>query len=481
MSGTPITSHALRRAASRSRVVAIVGVLAVLSVLVVASLVSARPDSRLMLRATFTDASPLLVGNDVRIGGVKVGTIASMRVIEGGAEVMVELDKAALPVHVDARLTIRPVSLLGERYVELDRGSSEAPVLADGGRLGIDQTGSSVDLDEVLNTLDDPTASGLAALVGTLGEGIDGNGEDVARALAALAPAMRNTRGLTSTLKAQNKTLASLVDSLSKVASGVATDNGKQLDRLVEASATILDRTKVNEAAFRSMLAELPGTMRTAVKTLGELESTAEAATPTLKALRPTAEDLDKIGNELLDFANAADPALAAANPVLKKAEALVRNAQPVADLLRQQSPAMLRDVTALDPIARDLLNDFSSVMDFVRGWALTTNGRDGLSHYFRAALVVTDQSVTGLLPGGFPLGASESASGQRTTSTGKQPRSGGGAPADGIKGLAPELLNGVGNLLGGLLAPRTDKTGGVTGLTPRQEAGALDLLLGGS
>lgn len=480
MSGTQPTSHALRKVATRARVTVIVTVLLVLSAFVAASLVSGGTGERLMLRATFADASPLLEGNDVRLGGVKVGTIATMRIVDGGAEVTIELDKAALPVHEDARLTIRPVSLLGERYVELDRGSADAPVLTDGAELGLEQTGSSVDLDQVLNTLDDPTAEGLAALVGTLGEGLDGNGEAVQRALAALAPALRDTRGMTRTLEEQNATLNELVDSLSRVAAGVAADNGTQLDRLVEASTTILGQTRANEAAFRSMLQQLPGTLRAAIGTLRQLEGTADAATPTLRALRPTTGDLEELSAELLAFAEAADPALAAANPVLEKADALVRNAQPVARLLRQQSPAILSDVRSLDPLTRDLVGDFGSVMEFIRGWALATNGRDGLSHYFRAGLVLTEYSVTGLLPGGA-LPTTKADAQDAAGRSGRQPRTGGDGTAPKAEGLVPGLLDGVGSVLGGLLSPRTDSAGGVTGLTPRQEAHALDLLLGGS
>lgn len=475
MSSAQPTSHALRQVASRARVTVVVVVLLILSALVGGSMMASGPDSRLMLRATFADASPLLEGNDVRLGGVKVGTIAAMRVVEGGAEVTVELDKAALPVHQDAKLTIRPVSLLGERYVELDRGSADAPVLADGARLGPDQTGSSVDLDQVLNTLDEPTAEGLATLVGTLGQGMDGNGDDLERALAALAPALQDTSGVTETLKEQNATLGSLVESLSKVASGVGTANGKELDRLIAASTTILDRTRVNESAFRAMLGQLPSTMRAAITTLRQVEGTANAATPTLKALRPTTADLKEISGELLDFANAADPALAAANPVLKKADALIENARPVAKLLRQQSPAILSDAKSLDPLTRDLVGDFRAVMEFVRGWALATNGKDGLAHYFRAGLVLTDYSVTGLLPGGLPTGATSGT----PAKSGKQPRA--GSAGSGTGALVPDLLDSVGGLLSGLLSPRTDRTGGVTGLTPTQERNALGLLLGGS
>lgn len=475
MSGKRMTSGGLHKVASRARVALVIGVVLVLTVLVGGSLVSSGPDGKLMIRATFSDASPLLEGNDVRLGGVKVGTVASMRVVEGGAEVMVELEKAALPVHEDAKLTIRPVSLLGERFIELDRGSPDQPVLADGAHLGVDRTGSSVDLDQVLNTLDDPTAEGLASLVGTLGQGMDGNGAEVKRALAALAPALGDTATLTQVLKEQNTTLSSLVDSLSQVVSGVAVDNGKQLDRLVSASTTILDQTATNESAFRSLLQELPSTLRAAVRTLRQLEGTADAVTPTLKALRPTTKDLKDISSELLEFASAADPALAAANPVLKKADALIEKARPIAQLLREQSPALLQDVKALDPITRELLGDFKTVMEFIRGWALATNGRDGLAHYFRAGLVLTEYSVTGLLPGGVqgdqPAPTTRSGGG-----SGKSPD----APKPG-EPLLPGVIDGVGGLLNGLLSPRTDSKGGVTGLTPRQESRALDFLLGGS
>lgn len=470
------TSHALRKVADRTRVTAVVAVLAIISGLVVASLVAGGSGDRLMLRATFADASPLLEGNDVRMAGVKVGTIASMRIVDGGAEVTVELERTALPVHQDARLTVRPVSLLGERYVELDRGSADAPVLADGARLGLEQTGSSVDLDQVLNSLDDPTAEGLASLVGTLGDGLEGNGPEVKRALAALAPALQDTKGVTETLKEQNATLNQLVTSLSQVAAGIADDNGRQLDELVAASATVLGRTEANEAAFRSLVRQLPSTVRTAVRTLRELEGTADAATPTLEALRPVTGDLKEISKELLDVANAADPALAAANPVLEKAEALVRNARPVAELLRQQSPAILADVRSLDPITRELVGDFSSVMEFIRGWALATNGRDGLTHYFRGGVVINESMITGLVPGAPAKGTGSPAK----AGGDRGPRAGGETPPK-LTGVVPGLLDGVGSLLGSLLSPRSDRTGGVTGLTSRQESRALDLLLGGS
>jgi phospholipid/cholesterol/gamma-HCH transport system substrate-binding protein len=98
------------------------------------------------------------------------------------------------------------------------------------------------------------------------------------------------------------------------------------------------------------------------------------------------------------------------------------------------------------------------NVLNFIRYWALTTNGKDGLSHYFRAHVVATPDAATGLIPGG-PGTANFG---------GRDP-----APDSGQPKRGP-------NVPSGLLAPKTDKQGGVTGLDEKQESGALGFMLGG-
>ncbi|RYJ02718.1 MAG: MCE family protein, partial [Actinomycetales bacterium] len=238
----------------------------------IARAVSSDDGEKLRVEADFTDASPLITGNDVRLNGVRVGTIDDIRVVDGGARLTLELDPAALPVYRDAKLSSRPVSLLGERYLDLDPGTAAAEQLKDGAVLPSSQTGSATDLDEVLNVLDKPTSQSLAALVTTLGVGLDGNGEDVAAAVKALAPAMQDTSRLSAVLKDQNDVLASLVDSFEPVAEGLAANDGAALDALVDSANRMLDATSSNEAAFRTMLRELPGTLTAARRTLGELQ-----------------------------------------------------------------------------------------------------------------------------------------------------------------------------------------------------------------
>lgn len=438
--------------------IATVLVVLLTAVTTAAAALSGGEDTKLMVVAHFKDASPLLEGNDVRMHGVKVGRVSSVTASGTGADVGLELEAAALPVHQDATATVRPVSLLGERYVDLDSGSSQAPTLENGGQIGLDRTGSAVDLDDVLASLDAPTSDALAGMVGALGGGLDGNGANAAQALDALGPSMASTAEMATILSQQNATLQSLVTSMDRVTAGLAADQGRAMDSMLQASEALTGVTAENEAAFRQVLQQLPGSLAATRKTLTELEGTADAATPTVKALRPATSQLNGLSEDLLEFTDAANPALRDLNPVLDRADDLLAEARPVAHLLREQSGVTAQDAAALDALLATMGPRFRTVMEFVKGWALATNGRDGLSHYFRGGLVLTPHAAGGVLPGGTP-----STKGLLNDKT--DPSS---------------LLGTVGSTAGGLLSPETSE-GGVTGLDQKQEQSILSNLLGGS
>lgn len=421
----------------------------------------------LHLVGQFADASPLLPGNEVMLNGVKVGSVDSIKLVGRTADVAISLDKDALPVHSDARLTIKPVTLLGERYIDLSQGSASAPLIANDAVVPLSHTGADVTISDVLNTLDQPTSASLAGMIGSLGTGLDGNGANTATALKVLAPVMNNASAFAAVLHQQNQTLSSLVSSLSKVASGVAADQGQAMNSLISAADTVTASTAQNEAAFRSTLLQLPGTLSAANATLTQLAKTADTVTPTLSALRPTTDQLPALSGELSSFASAANPALEAANPVLARATDLLTQLRPVVSVLQQNIGATTADAKAAGTLTNALGPRFASVMAFIRNWALATNGRDGLGHYFRGTVILTPYSALGVLP----IGKSKTA-GSRS-----------GSILGGLGGTLNNLLGSTTGLLKlpqSLLSPKTSSNDGVTGLTLQQELGAVGSLLGG-
>lgn len=411
--------------------------------------------------AQFASAAPLVERNQVKIDGVVVGEVQTLRVRDGVAEVVMALDPAALPLYRDARATIRPVSLLGERYVDLERGSTDAPVLPQGAVIPVSQTGTNVDLDEILNVMDTPTSEGLAFLVTALGEGVRGNGANADAAIRALEPALRDTQKLTAVLRDQNTLLNDVVDSVQPVATALAADDGRAMDALVGSADALLSAAAAEQEALDATLAELPAALESARRTLGGLEGAAAETTPVLREMRPFTGDLTAIAGELERFSDSLDPALASSEPVLRRAEALLDEAAPVAADLRAAGPGLRDAVGSARPVVEELTANLDDVFSFIRYWALATNGHDGLSHYLRVNAIVSQESVTGNLPAEpapLPL-------------AGEAPA----LPAPPALPEPPAELPGP----PGLLEPPADGPG-ATGLTQEQERGMVGFLLGG-
>ena len=135
------------------------------------------------------DAAGLVKGNEVRVGGKRVGIVRSIDAVQRAsgqtvAKLGLKLETTVQPVRSDAQVTVRPRSPLGLKYVELVRGSLGRP-LPDGGVLPRTAARKSVDLDEVLNAFNAETRrAGQVALEG-LGTGLTGRGPDVNRICAA--------------------------------------------------------------------------------------------------------------------------------------------------------------------------------------------------------------------------------------------------------------------------------------------------------
>ncbi|WP_020661456.1 MlaD family protein [Amycolatopsis benzoatilytica] len=353
-----------------------------------------KDDGKATVVAMFADASPLIPGNTVNLRGMRIGTITGIGLDHGQARVEMSVDRGVLPLHQDAHATVRPVSLLGERYVELDPGTAAAPELPAGQPIAVDHTSASVDLDQILNSLDDPTSTALAALVTTLGEGSAGRSGDVAAALKALEPAMTQTGELSRILQEQNGVLTELLDRVQPVAGALAANSGNNLDQLVESFSRTLATISSNREALQNTLTELPGFLANARRAVQQLAGVAQQATPMLADVRPTTDNLAKISQELKTFADTADPALAAARPVLDHAKALLDQAAPLVKALRPQLADLRTASVASIPLGRELADNMDGLLATITGWGLACTGYDSVAHYFRGMLVATPKPL---------------------------------------------------------------------------------------
>jgi len=129
--------------------------------------------------AQFTDAADILVNNEVYMNGVRVGRVAAVTVSHGQAQVQLVLDNShALPLRPDASAEVRKKNLLGETFIDLQRGTS-AGQLADGGTIPVSHTVPITEIDQVLAIFDPETVQRVQLLISALGDATNNNGQNM--------------------------------------------------------------------------------------------------------------------------------------------------------------------------------------------------------------------------------------------------------------------------------------------------------------
>lgn len=166
-------------------------------------------------KARFTDASGLIAGSDVRIAGVRVGSVEDVAVIDRDqAEVTFSVD-GARPVPRSALLAIKYQNLVGQRFLEISRGAGPVgAVLAPGDEVPATQTKPPLNLTVVFNGFK-PLFQALSPndinqLSFEIIQVLQGEGTNVGNLLA-------RTASLTSTLADRDRVIGSVVDNLNLV------------------------------------------------------------------------------------------------------------------------------------------------------------------------------------------------------------------------------------------------------------------------
>ncbi|MEA2430822.1 MAG: phospholipid/cholesterol/gamma-HCH transport system substrate-binding protein, partial [Thermoleophilaceae bacterium] len=147
------------------------------------------------LSARLPNGSNLVPGNEVRLGGFRIGVVDTIKpatqVIHGRntpiAVVNMKLDKVVEPLPVDTRIIVRARSALGLKFVEITPGKSKRTFKA-GGTIPLANATLPVEFDDFLNTFNEPTrAYSRLALTG-YGDAFAGRGSDINTAIQGLNP-----------------------------------------------------------------------------------------------------------------------------------------------------------------------------------------------------------------------------------------------------------------------------------------------------
>jgi virulence factor Mce-like protein len=179
------------------------------------------------LEAELPNAANLVEGNEVRIGGFRVGVIDKIDPIRdrGGnthARIHMKLQKNVEDLPSNSALIVRSRSALGLKYLEITPGSSKQG-FTPGARIPMaNAKPDPVEFDTVINTFNKPTREGQRNSLRGFGDGLAGRGQDLNRAIAILPELFTNLEPVMKNLSAPATRLRRFFPSLERVARIVA-------------------------------------------------------------------------------------------------------------------------------------------------------------------------------------------------------------------------------------------------------------------
>jgi phospholipid/cholesterol/gamma-HCH transport system substrate-binding protein len=198
--------------------------------------------------AVFGDASRLKAGQSVRVAGMRVGTVGSVK-LQRDKTVLVTFDAdPGVQLTTGSRAAVRYLNLVGDRYLELIEGSDGTP-LPPGSQIPKERTEPALDLDLLLGGLK-PVIRGLNpqdvnALSASLIQIFQGQG-------GTLQSLLSNTSGFTTALAEHSQTIQALIDNLRTLLGTLTKEGDKfsgtidRLERLVTQLAA--DKDPIGEA-----------------------------------------------------------------------------------------------------------------------------------------------------------------------------------------------------------------------------------------
>lgn len=307
-------------------------------------------------RIAFPEAPQLAVEAEVRVAGVEIGKVRKKELSPDGNATLatVELERKFAPIPQGAKAVLRQKSFLGETYVELTTGDRSGPKIPEGGLLDARNVKETVQIDEILNSLDPFTRQAFRTWQQSLAEGVSGRGQDLNDAFGSLPGFVEAGGDLTEVLDAQRGALKGLVKNTG-VVFGALTRREDQLRNLIENSDTTFTAIAREREAFAQTWQVFPTFLDESRATYRRMDRFARATEPLVREMQPALDDLGPTLEAVGDFA-----------PDLRR---FFRNFDPLIDASKESLPASAEVFDGLRPLLGELgpfLSEVNPILDWL-------------------------------------------------------------------------------------------------------------------
>jgi phospholipid/cholesterol/gamma-HCH transport system substrate-binding protein len=238
-------------------------------------------------KAEFVDATGVVKGDDIRVAGVKVGTVSEVEILDRTrALVTFEVqDDATVTGATNAEIRFR--NLVGQRYITLTQGIGDTQQLPEGSTIPVEKTSPALDLTVLFNgfkpLFQALSPSDLNKLSYEVIQVFQGEG-------GTLESLLSHTASVTQTLASRDEIIGDLIENLNDVLDHIG-DRDEQLTELIESFQVFIGGLKEDRQAILGSLDQISAL---SVQTADLVDGIREPFVDDVRELRETAANLDE-------------------------------------------------------------------------------------------------------------------------------------------------------------------------------------------
>lgn len=301
----------------------------------------------------------LVEGNEVRVGGFRVGLVREIRprTVEGGpqrsiAVIDMSLDKAIEPLTRDTRVLVRTRSALGLKYVELTPGTSEA-TFEPGATIPLANSLKPIELDEFFSTFDDEMRANQRTALKGYGDAFTGRGSSINVAIEELVPFMTHLEPVMRALSDPDTELDEFFKQAGRTSAQVAPVATTYASLFVN-MATTFEALSRHPESLRGAIERAAPTLRTGISSFRVQRPFLADAERLFTHLEPVATELHRSLPPVSDALDVGEPVQRKAPPFYARTQEVLESLDELAE--NPSTLLALKDLTTTVKVLEPLV-----------------------------------------------------------------------------------------------------------------------------
>jgi phospholipid/cholesterol/gamma-HCH transport system substrate-binding protein len=279
-----------------------------------AAIILTRGDSY-EVTAEFENASQVVKGNQVVIGGAPVGSVSDIRLAADGQALItftVEDEYAPLRRGTTAAVRVTSLSSVAGRQIQLTvpPDNAEAEEIPDGGRLDQSETITAVDVDQIFNTLDRKTVKDFKRVIQGFERAYEGVAPEANEGFRYMNPLFATSRQVFHALNSDQPALERLLVEGARFSGALAERSG-DVSALIGNANLMMNAIGDRREQLAAGIRLFPGFMRNANTAFVNLRAALDDLDPLVIASRPAVRELGPFLEELRATARGSVPTIA--------------------------------------------------------------------------------------------------------------------------------------------------------------------------